>query len=83
MKHLSILLLLAASFASCENYKSKLIEKKACIVTSVEEFSPGQRNTMQVDYEWHAVTDCGMSFTSRKHIEVGDTIQVEYHKYVK
>jgi hypothetical protein len=83
MKHLSILLLLVVCFTSCENYKTKVIEKRSCVITSVEEFSPGQRHTMQVDYEWHAVTDCGTSITSRKHIEVGDTIQIEYHKYVK
>jgi hypothetical protein len=84
MKNLSILLLLIGSFAaSCKDYKSKLVERKACVITEVETFSPGQRHTMQVDYEWHATTSCGMKHTFKSAVEVGDTIWVEYRKIEK
>ncbi len=85
MKKLSFLLLLTAAFAaSCKwpnvKYTSK---KKPCVVTEIIEYSPGQKHTLQTDYEYQITTDCGHTFTSHNSVQLGDTIWVEYRTYVK
>jgi hypothetical protein len=61
-------------------YKSDF---KTCVVTQVEEFSPGEIHTLQTDYVWRATTNCGGRFSSTRRIDVGDTIVMEFRKYVK
>lgn len=85
MKKLSVLLLLSLLFiTSCKwptaEYTS---EKKPCIVEELTVFSPGEKHTLQTDYEYHIKTSCGQTFTSHTSVNIGDTIWVEHRTYVK
>ena len=85
MKKLSVLLLLSLLFiTSCKppaaDYTSK---KEPCVIVEVIEYSPGEKHTLQTDYEYQITTDCGHTFTSHKSVQLGDTIWVEYRTFVK
>ena len=84
MKKLFILALLTSVFVSCgpipKDYTSK---KEPCVIVEVIEYSPGEKHTLQTDYEYQITTDCGHTFTSHNSVQLGDTVWVEYRTFVK
>lgn len=67
----------------CETRTVAEVTEETCIVTEVEFFQIGQRNTLQIDPEWRVKLDCGRIYTSRKAMRVGDSVQIKIVKYKK
>jgi hypothetical protein len=67
----------------CESPKVAEVIEKDCVITEVEYFQIGQKHTLQIDPEWRVKTDCGTTYTVRKAMRVGDTVQIKIVKYKK
>ena len=85
MKKLTFIALFLSAFAlSCKSKTFKYSSTtKPCVIVSVQEFTPGQIHTLQTDYVWRGVTDCGFAFSSHRPLKVGDTVYLEKRKYVE
>jgi hypothetical protein len=72
---------LGFSLFSCKEKTKDLknYEKRPCIILSVKHYGVGERNTLQVDPQWIATTECG-DFTLRTPVEEQDTLWIYYPK---
>jgi hypothetical protein len=68
---------------SCGSEVVGEVTEQTCIATEVEYFQVGEKHTLQTDPEWRVKLDCGRTYTSRKAVRVGDSIQIKIVKYKK
>jgi hypothetical protein len=64
---------------SCETPKVKSVEEKWCLIDSVKFYPTGTIHTLQLDPVWKGTTECGIEFSSRREMSVGDTF---YYKII-
>lgn len=53
------------------------------MIDSVKFYPMGTINTLQLDPIWKGTTECGIVFSSRKRMEVGDTFYYKIITYKK
>ena len=83
MKKILFPLLALFFLYGCEPPKVESIEEKHCLVDSVKFYPIGTIHTLQIDPVWKGTTDCGIQFSSRTEVEVGDTFFYKIVTYKK
>ena len=76
----NLIYLIAIILCSCSNASFTDTEIK-CTITEVQYYPIGSINTVQVDPVWKAKTSCNFDISSRRELNVGDTITIIKRKF--